>query len=240
MTPASLGLVTFRRHPPGVDDEAELEALNTGIAEAIERQGDVFVSTGRVRGRLVVRLCILNHSTSEREVDRALELAAHANAAPPAERRATRESYPSIEQGWLRRPQLDAEGLRSLALFSSLDDALAARVLGVSHEHHAVPGEGVIEQWQVSRDLYVVLEGTVAVEADGRRLAVLGPGDFFGELAAIEWGAGFARTRAATVTALEPCRMLVLGREIVSALRKRDDAFGEQVERISRERLATL
>ncbi|TML08049.1 MAG: hypothetical protein E6G41_03170, partial [Actinobacteria bacterium] len=60
MTPASLGIVTFRRHPAGVDDDALLDQMNAGIADAIQHQGDVFLSTGRVRGRLVLRLCILN------------------------------------------------------------------------------------------------------------------------------------------------------------------------------------
>ena len=75
MSPASLGIVTFRRHPAGVDDEASLERINAGLADRIERGGEVFVSTGRVRGRYVLRLCVLNHSTSQAEVDRALELA---------------------------------------------------------------------------------------------------------------------------------------------------------------------
>ena len=77
-----------------------------------------------------------------------------------------------------------------------------------------------MEQWQVSRDLYVILSGAVEVVADGNALATLGPGEFFGELAAIEWGAGFARTRAATVTATEPTRLLVLDWELVNWLMK--------------------
>ena len=115
--------MTFRRHPAGVDDEAMLERINASLADQIERGGEVFVSTGAVRGRYVLRLCILNHSTSQAEVDRALELAAslrgRSRAAPPT---AVRESYPSLEAGWLRRPTLDADGLRSLPLFAALDD----------------------------------------------------------------------------------------------------------------------
>ena len=75
MSPASLGVVTFRRHPIGVDDEASLERINADLADEIERGGELFISTGRVRGRYVLRLCVLNHSTSQTEVDRALELA---------------------------------------------------------------------------------------------------------------------------------------------------------------------
>ena len=63
LSPASLGVVTFRRRPPDVDDEAVLERINADLAERIEQSGEVFISTGRVHGRFALRLCILNHST---------------------------------------------------------------------------------------------------------------------------------------------------------------------------------
>ena len=104
----------------------------------------------------------------------------------------------------------------------------------------ALVSEAVVEQWQVSRDLYVILSGAVEVVADGRKLATLGPGEFFGELDAIDWGAGFARTRAATVSATAPTRLLVLDWALVNWLMKACPAFGERLEQTSRERLATL
>jgi glutamate/tyrosine decarboxylase-like PLP-dependent enzyme len=241
MTPASLGIVTFRRHPGGVDDEAVLERINAELADEIERGGEVFVSSARVRGRYVLRLCILNYSTSQAEVDRALELAAtlpvDVSAGPPSQ---AVESYPPIETGWLRRPTVDRDGLRSLALFSSLGDDQAARVLLNAREHHAEADEAIVEQWQVSRDLYVVLTGEVEVTADDRSLAKLGPGEFFGELAAIDWGAGFARTRTATVTATESTRLLVLDWVLVNWLMQAAPEFGERLQEASRQRLATL
>jgi glutamate/tyrosine decarboxylase-like PLP-dependent enzyme len=240
MSPASLGILTFRRHPPGVDDEAVLERINAGLAERIERQGDVFLSTGRVRGRFVLRLCVLNHSTSWAEVGRALELASTLDVDLASAPTAPVESYPPIEQGWLGRTELDRDTLRSIELFSALDDREADRVLLAAREHHAASGEAIVEQWQVSRDLYVVLDGAVEVTADGRHLAVLGAGDFFGELAALDWGAGFARTRAATVAATGPTRLLVLDWVLVNRLVKANTAFADCLERASRSRLATL
>src|SRR4051812_12222746 len=241
MSPASLGVVTFRRHPPGIDDEAALERINASLADQIERGGEVFMSTARVRGRYVLRVCVLNHSTSQAEVDRALDLAASLEvglAAAPAT--AVRGSYPPLAVGWLRRPTLDADGLRSLPVFAGLDDDQAERVLGGAHEHLAIAREAVVEQWQVSRDLYVIMSGAVEVVADGLTLATLGPGEFFGELAAIDWGAGFARTRTATVTAALPTRLLVLDWALVNWLMKACPVFGERLEQVSRERLATL
>src|SRR5204862_645768 len=107
-----------------------------------------------------------------------------------------------------------------------------------AHEHNAVAGEPIVEQWQVSRDLYVVLAGQVEVTADGKTLTSCGPGEFFGELAAIDWGAGFGRTRSATVTATEPTRLLARDWALVNWLMKADAGFGEQLETASRERLA--
>ena len=59
-------------------------------------------------------------------------------------------------------------------------------------------------------------------------------------MAAIEWGAGYARTRTATVTATEPTRLLVLDWTLVNGLMKADPAFGERLEQVSRERLAAV
>jgi glutamate/tyrosine decarboxylase-like PLP-dependent enzyme len=239
MSPASLGVVTFRRHPMGVDDEAILERINADLAERIEHGGEVFVSTGRVRGRYALRLCILNHSTARSEVDRALELAATLDVdtapGPPV---AVRESYPAIDRGWLGRSSLDADALRSIPVFASLDDEQAERVLRAAHERLALFGGPLIEQWQVTRDLFVILSGGVAIDIDGERVRTLGPGEFFGELAAIDWGAGFGRTRSATVTATEPSRLLVLDWTLVNWLMKVAPAFAERLETTSRERLA--
>jgi aromatic-L-amino-acid/L-tryptophan decarboxylase len=241
MSPASLGVVTFRCHPSGVDDEAVLERINADLAVQIEQRGEVFLSTARVRGRYVLRICILNHSTSQSEVDRALELAATLTVDPgPAPAVVTRESYPAIEAGWLRRPELDADALRSLPLFSSLDTEQADLVLQGSREHHAAGGEAIVEQWQVSRDLYVVLDGAVAVAVDGNLRGVLGPGEFFGEIAAIEWGAGFARSRTATVTATVPTRLLVLDWVLVNQLVNAVPEVRARLERTSRARLAAV
>ena len=240
MSPASLGVVTFRRHPSGVDNEAILERINASLAEQIEHGGEVFMSTGRVRGRYVLRLCILNYSTSQAEVDRALELAATLVVDTTAGATAlVRESYPAIEAGWLGRSSLDPDALRSVPVFASLHGEQAEHVLLSAQEHQAATGEAVIEQWQISRDLYVVLSGAVEVSADGNFLARLGPGEFFGELAAIDWGAGFARTRSATVIATEPTRLLVLDWVLVNRLMKAEPAFAERLEQAFRERMAT-
>ena len=239
LTEASLGIVTFRRRPSGVDDEAVLERINAEVVQAIEAGGEVFFSTTRVRGRYALRLCILNFSTTAEHVERALELAVTLPVdTAPGRAVATETSYAPLVEGWLRRARLDADALRALPLFASLDDEQVARVLRDAHEHHALADEPIVEQWQVTRDLYVVLEGGVRVEVDGEVVRTLGAGEFFGEVAALDWGAGFGRTRTATVTASETTRLLVLDWELVAALAAAAPAFLETLEQVSKQRLA--
>jgi hypothetical protein len=216
-----------------------LERINAALAAEIERDGRVFVSSARVRGRFALRLCILNYSTNETHVDRALELAATLPVdTSPAPAVVVETSYAPLTAGWLRRANLDAEVLRGLPLFATLDEDLLELVLRDSHEHHAVGGEAIVEQWQVSRDLYVVLRGRVAVTVEDDAVRTLGPGEFFGEVAALDWGAGFGRTRTATVAADEPTRLLVLGWQLVHRLAKAAPEFGAALERASKSRLA--
>jgi glutamate/tyrosine decarboxylase-like PLP-dependent enzyme len=239
LTEASLGIVTFRRRPPGVDDEAVLERINAEVVQAVEAGGEVFFSTTRVRGRYALRLCILNFSTAAEHVERALELAATLPVdMTPGRAVATETSYAPLVEGWLRRARLDADALRALPLFASFHDEQVARVLRDAHEHHALADEPIVEQWQVTRDLYVVLEGSVRVEVDGEVVRTLRAGEFFGEVAALDWGAGFGRTRTATVTASETSRLLVLDWELVAALAAAAPAFLETLERASKQRLA--
>ena len=79
-------------------------------------------------------------------------------------------------------------------------------------------GEVAVRRWDAARDFYVVLDGTAAVERDARRLALLGPGDFFGELAALDWGAGYGYARLATVTATSPLRLAAFSPAHLDAL----------------------
>jgi aromatic-L-amino-acid decarboxylase len=241
ITPASLGIVTLRRHPAGIDDERALDRINADLVSRVTDEGSVFLSTGLVRGRLVVRLCILNHSTTQAVIDRALDLVESLEVDPGRTPQAgTQGRETPVDVGWLGGTALDSDTLRSLPLFASLDDDQLGRVLERARERTAAAGETVVGQWQTGRDLYVVLSGALVVRDDERVVGGLAPGEFFGEMAAIDWGAGFGRSRAATVVADQPTRLVVLDWELVNWLMRVAPQFGEQVERVARRRLATL
>ena len=78
--------------------------------------------------------------------------------------------------------------------------------------------------------LYIILEGHARAfvsDDEGREavLSVMGPGEYFGEVALDEG------PRSASVLTLEPCRMLVVRRAEVADFVKRNPAFAMQIIR---------
>lgn len=72
LSPATLGVVCFRRRPAGVDDEPELEALNADLIRRIAESGEALVSSTRIDGRYAMRMCVLNHRSRAGDVERTL------------------------------------------------------------------------------------------------------------------------------------------------------------------------
>jgi glucose-6-phosphate 1-dehydrogenase len=70
-------------------------------------------------------------------------------------------------------------------------------------------GEFIIRRGEIGGEMYVICRGQVEVlDAAGKQIGVMGEGEFFGELALL-----FAQPRAATIRALTPCDLFVLGKE---------------------------
>ena len=95
--------------------------------------------------------------------------------------------------------------LRTVPLFSGFDRHHVERLGMPTEEAEAAAGKVLIRQGDSGDDLMVIVSGQVAVERDGKRIAQLGPGDFFGEIALIAEG-----PRTATVTTEAPTRLLVV------------------------------
>jgi aromatic-L-amino-acid decarboxylase len=80
LAPVPFSVVCFRHHPPGMDDEAELERHNAAVMDAVNRSGDAFLSHTKLDGRYVIRLAVGNIRTEERHVRRAWDLLQQAAA----------------------------------------------------------------------------------------------------------------------------------------------------------------
>jgi CRP-like cAMP-binding protein len=100
------------------------------------------------------------------------------------------------------------EKLRAIPLFSKLDDDSLGRVAALVSEVDAPAGRVLVERTHVGSGMFLLEEGTVAVELPNGSTVRLGPGEFFGELAILADGI----TRTARVRSETDVRCLVVGR----------------------------
>src|SRR5690348_18397620 len=105
---------------------------------------------------------------------------------------------------------VDNEVLRQAPLFSALDDEAATALRGSMSESKLRRGDVLFHEGDSGDRLFVVVEGKVKLgrtSADGREnlIAVLGPGQMFGELSLFDPG-----PRSATVTAVTDASLMSL------------------------------
>jgi glutamate/tyrosine decarboxylase-like PLP-dependent enzyme len=172
----SLGIVCLRRRFEQDEDE-----LNAGLVEALERSGLGLVSSTRLHGRVAIRLCPLNHTSTAADIERVLDFLERAEPEPVSRPALSRDR--DMSGIWLRNALVDREALAGLPLFASLGADEFERVARLAHVREAAPGERIIERWSISRDFFVVLDGSVAVFRGNEWLADLGRGEGFGEIA---------------------------------------------------------
>ena len=240
VTPASLSIVTFRRRGAPGASPADVDGLNQRVVGALARAGDVLLTSTTVDGRYVIRLCVLNHSSGESDVRHALERVA---AADPVEKGTGDATQPTsgrdagLDLVWLRTHGFDAEHLRGVHGFEAVTDEQATRFLGNGHEETYGPGELVTERWAYARNFYLVVEGRLSVQIDGKEVNSLGPGDYLGEIAAIDWGRDFTYGRTATVIAADSSRLLALPAAALRELMTEVASIDREIRRTAGSRL---
>jgi CRP-like cAMP-binding protein len=98
-------------------------------------------------------------------------------------------------------------------LMGRLGKAHIARVASAGEVESWNQNEEIVAEGSLGDALYLVLTGSVRVEAGGHALADLGSGDFFGEMSLVEPAA-----RSATVIATEPAYLFRLPHEALRQL----------------------
>jgi CRP/FNR family transcriptional regulator, cyclic AMP receptor protein len=89
------------------------------------------------------------------------------------------------------------------------------------------------KQGTLGSEFFVLIDGAAEVQKDGKRLALLGAGDFFGEIALVT-----RAPRTATVTLIEPSSLLVMTERDFDALLKAETEIQARVLRALADRLA--
>jgi CRP/FNR family transcriptional regulator len=104
-------------------------------------------------------------------------------------------------------------GLANAPLFAALDEDAAAALRSCMHDVNLARGRTLFNEGEPGDRLYVVTEGKIKLgrtAADGREnlLAILGPGEMFGELSLFDPG-----PRTATATAVTDATLIGLGHD---------------------------
>lgn len=87
--------------------------------------------------------------------------------------------------GTLRR---SVAALEAIPLFDGLSKRHLRRLARDTEVVEFGPGRAIVEEGQAGEAMFVVLTGTARVLRAGRKVGVLIPGDFFGELSALDAG----------------------------------------------------
>src|SRR3954447_22258333 len=178
MSPASLGIVCFRRRFDGAVDEDTIALLNSELVHGFETTGRGLLSSTKLHGRYAIRLCVMNHTSGPADVEAALSWFA---SAPEPRRPATLyvEAYEAptadMKGSWGETGVFDAQTVGALPLFSGLDGAALEVVVKSAREQLAEPREAVVPRWQGTRNFYAIVSGEAEVRSDRELLRELGP-----------------------------------------------------------------
>jgi len=116
--------------------------------------------------------------------------------------------------------------LGTVPLFQTLDAPELLRLADLAGDVLAADGDVLMRQGETGDEFFVVATGHVIIEREGQRLARLGPGDFFGEIALID-----GRPRTATAIADGDAHLLVLDHRQFDRLIEDFPGLGRQVSR---------
>ena len=244
MAEPSLGVVCFRRCFAGVDEDIE-DGLNAGLVVALEQSELGLISSTMLRGRYVLRACVLNHTTTAADIDQIMDFFERAEPTTVGQRPAPAPVEDQMQRTSPLRRRITGAGpngvapevVAGLPLFEALGEREWARIAALARLDRHAAGDTVIEQWEASLDFYVIVEGRVQVLIDGEVVAELGAGEFFGELAALDWGGGYGYARTASVVTLTDTTLLTFPTGSMNEVARDNATVADEVRRAGLERL---
>jgi CRP-like cAMP-binding protein len=116
------------------------------------------------------------------------------------------------------------EMLRRVPLLAKCSRRDLQEVASVAQERNLESGYEVTREGTPGREFYVVIDGRLAVRRRNRKIAEIGPGGFFGEIALLT-----EAPRNATVETLAPSRVLVLRSNQFTGLLQRNAAMAVKI-----------
>jgi CRP-like cAMP-binding protein len=116
----------------------------------------------------------------------------------------------------------DLQRLRDVGLFGGLDIEVLKGFVGGLTITAMAPGVALFREGDTGRELFVLVDGEVEVLRRSRRghetpVAVLGPGDWFGEMSILD-----VLPRSATTRIVAPARLLRISAQDLDSLYRKD------------------
>ena len=129
---------------------------------------------------------------------------------------------------------MESSRLAGVLIFAGLPEAELAAIADAASEFEVGQGEEVATEGDFGHAMYAIESGTAEVRLDGKPPGKLGPGDVFGEIAAISSG-----RRTASVVATSPMRLIALFKRDLWALEPSAPEATERFRALISERRAS-
>jgi len=133
--------------------------------------------------------------------------------------------------GW-QDLRVDVKRIETIRLFSTLSKKERERLSRWIDEVDVSEGTELTREGSFAYEFFVIEDGVASVRQDGEEISVLGPGDFFGEIALLE-----ADRRTATVVASTAMRLLVMHSRDFRAMEKEMPVVADRIRSAIRARL---
>jgi CRP-like cAMP-binding protein len=121
--------------------------------------------------------------------------------------------------------------LDDVPLFQTLPDDVRQKFATWVSEVSVPEGKHLAEEGEYAYDLFIIKDGTAEVIQDGKSVAELGPGEFFGEMGVLE-----KARRNATVVAKTPMTLLTLTSWDVKRLESKSPEAMRELESVIEKR----
>lgn len=109
-------------------------------------------------------------------------------------------------------------------MFAQCSNKELQQVAAATIELDVADGKVLVREGEPGHECFILVDGQAEVVRNGQQVAVLGPGDVVGELAPLTGG-----PRTATVTAVGPLQLLVIGQREFSGLLEEIPGFANRV-----------
>lgn len=128
---------------------------------------------------------------------------------------------------------MNADRVRDIPMFRHLSKTELERI-GSWLQSFSIPeGDLLVREGASAEEFFLIEDGEAAVLEDGERVAVLGPGDFFGEIGLLETG-----RRTASVVAATPMDVIVMYRPDFERMKVELPTVADQIHAAIKERLS--